>query len=135
MAGADRPERRAAGIRHGRYAAGAAFGEHALHRADNAGIAGAAAEIAAHGDADVLFARLVEPRHHVARGDEHARRAVAALQRMLAREGGAQFAGDLVIVDGEDQVIGDPWLRISQTVVAVASLVSALIAILNYSKK
>jgi hypothetical protein len=46
----------------------------------------------------------------------------------------ALMPGDLVIVDGEDPVYVDPWLRVSQAVVAIASLVSATIAILNYSK-
>ena len=42
--------------------------------------------------------------------------------------------GDLVVVDGEDLSAVDTFLRIAQVVVAVASLVTATVAVLNIAK-
>ena len=45
----------------------------------------------------------VEAQHHVACGDDHAGRTVAALQAVLAAEGFAQCGGDLVGVEALDR--------------------------------
>ena len=69
-----------------RNTASATIGNDALNRAHDADIAGASAEIAAHRDADVMLAGRLHAQHDVARGNDHARRAIAALQRVVSRE-------------------------------------------------
>jgi hypothetical protein len=67
-------------------AALAAISDHALDRAHNTDIAGATAEIAAHSDADRMFVIIQRAQNNVATRHQHARRAIAALQGMLAPE-------------------------------------------------
>jgi NADH:ubiquinone oxidoreductase subunit F (NADH-binding) len=43
--------------------------------------------------------------------------------------------GDLIVIPGEDPLIVDPWLRVSQFVVAIANVITATIAVLNYMQK
>ncbi len=43
--------------------------------------------------------------------------------------------GDVVMIDGQEPVFVDPWLRISQTIVAITSLITATVAVLTYSSK
>ena len=92
-----------AAARHRRNAARAPLGDRHLNRADDSHIAGAAAEIAAHGDSNLLLVRVGQPHDEIARRDEHPRCAIAALQRVLARECCAQFAGNLVIIEAFDR--------------------------------
>ena len=61
--------------------------EHGAYRPHDADIAGAAAQISAQSDADETLIGLRQPQHEIARGDQHSRRAVTALQRMFTREG------------------------------------------------
>ena len=65
--------------------------DHGLDRPHDADIAGAAAQIAAQSDADQAFIGLRQAQHEIARGDQHSRRAVTALQRMFAGEGRTKF--------------------------------------------
>jgi len=44
------------------------------------------------------------------------------------------FPGDLVIIEGEEQSTVDTFLRVAQVVVAITSLVTATVAIINISK-
>ena len=67
--------------------AGAAFGQNPHDRRDDALVAGATAEVAAQFHPHARLVGLRQPQHDVARGDQHARCAVAALQTVLGREG------------------------------------------------
>src|SRR5260370_37669543 len=87
------------------YAASAPGVDHRVNRADDPDISGAAAQISAHSNADAAFIGRRQPQHEIACGDQHAGRAIAALQGVLARKGGAEFDDDLVIIetfDGDD---------------------------------
>ena len=75
---------------------------HAAHRLDDAEIAGAAAEIAGKLHADALLVGARQPLHDVARGDQHAGRAEAALQAVLAIEGFAQPRHQRIVVEALD---------------------------------
>src|SRR3954469_3881247 len=72
------------------------------HRADDPDVTGAAAEIARKPEADAPLVRVGQADHQIARRDQHARRAVPALQCVLAREGRAQFGRDLILVETLD---------------------------------
>ena len=92
-----------AGHRHN--ATGAPVGDDALDCTDYADIAGAAAQVAAHSDANLAFRGGFRPQYEIARGDQHAGSAVAALQSVLAGESDAQLLADLIVVetlDGDD---------------------------------
>ena len=107
-AAATRPRRRAAArpprLVRAAFAAGAArlALRHAAHRLDDAEIAGAAAEVAGKLDPDALLVGARQALHDVARGDQHAGRAEAALQRVLAREGLAQPLHQRIVVEALD---------------------------------
>src|SRR4051812_16669347 len=107
-----RPDHAAAGAGNGCDVATPTRDDHTPDGADDADITGAAAEIAAHRHANFLLVRSRAAQNKVARRDQHSRRAVAALQGVLALESLAQFARDLVVVqslDGDDfgAVAGD----------------------------
>src|SRR4051812_6555773 len=102
MAGADRPDGSWPATSARRNPARGARGEDGAPRADDADIAGAAAEIAGKPEPDPPFVRVGQPDHQVARGNQHAGRAVSALQGMLARESGPQLGGDVVLVEALD---------------------------------
>src|SRR5581483_7566087 len=78
------------------------FRQHARDRAHDPGIAGAAAEIAAELEADARGVGVREPAHDVARGHQHAGRAVAALEPVLGLEGGAKPRGNRILVEPLD---------------------------------
>src|SRR5439155_14039292 len=63
----------------------------------------AAAQVAAHRLPNLPLVGRLGAQHEVARSDQHAWRAIAALQRVLARERGAQLAHDLVVVEALDR--------------------------------
>ena len=65
--------------------------QHALDCAHDADVAGAAAQIAGQLLADARLIRRRQAEHDVARGDQHAGRAIAALQRVLGAESFAQI--------------------------------------------
>ncbi|MBI5647057.1 MAG: SLBB domain-containing protein [Ignavibacteriae bacterium] len=44
------------------------------------------------------------------------------------------FPGDLILVDGEEESAVDTFVRIAQVVVAISSLVTATVAVLNIAK-
>ena len=79
-----RAERRPAGARERRDAPLAPRRDHFLHRRDDADVSRTTAEIAAEADADRPIVREGETQREVARADHHARRAIAALQRMIS---------------------------------------------------
>ena len=85
-----------------------AFGEalvdHLRDGAHDADIAGAAAEIAAEIVADALFVGLVEPQYDVARRDDHAWRAEAALQRVVLGKRPAKGRHDRVGLKAFDRL-------------------------------
>src|SRR5579875_1701486 len=66
-------------------------------------IAGAAAEIAAELGADALLVGVGEADDDIPRCRQHARGAIAALQRVLAGEGGAELRRDGVVVEPLDR--------------------------------
>ena len=70
-------------------AGGTACIEHAPDRANDADIARAAAQVAREFVAHARIVGVGQAGHDVARGHEHARRAIAALQRMLGGKRGA----------------------------------------------
>ena len=76
--------------------------QHPGNRGDDALIAGAAAQVAAELDPDATRVGRGQADHDVARGDQHARRAVAALQAVLGGEGAAQARHDRVVVEALD---------------------------------
>src|SRR5690242_8401606 len=77
--------------------------DHALYRPNDADVAGATAQIAAHRDTDFTGAGIGHSQHDVTRRSQHARGAIAALQRMLARKRGAQRLHHLVFVESFDR--------------------------------
>ena len=81
-----RPHRPASGIGYRRDAAHPPAFDHAGNGADDPNIAGTAAQIAAHRDANFLLVCAIGPHDQIAGGNQHSRRAIAALQRVLARE-------------------------------------------------
>jgi len=44
------------------------------------------------------------------------------------------WPGDLIVVDGEEESAVDVFLRIAQVVVAISSLVTATVAVINIAK-
>src|SRR5580693_2479407 len=105
FAGAPRsgwPQSLAAASWDGRDAACTTVGKHGLDRAHDADITCASAEIAAHRDADVVLARRFHAQHNVARRNNHAGSAIAALQSMMSRESRPQLARNLVLVEAFD---------------------------------
>ena len=106
------PETLAAPIQLRRNASRAALRDDRLNGANDSDIAGAAAEIAAHPDPDLALISLRQPQHQVAGGHQHSRRAIAALQCVLAGERRAQLDGDLVVVEPLDR--GDLRARASR---------------------
>ena len=100
---ADRAQHLASAIRFGRDIACAPRFDHGLDRPHDADIAGAAAQIAAQSDADQTLVGLRQPQHEIARGDQHSRRAVAALQGMLAGEGRTKLRCHRVLVEAFDR--------------------------------
>ena len=90
-------------IRFGRDIAGAPCFDHGLDRPHDTDIAGAPAQIAAQSDADPALVGLRQAQHEIARGDQHSRRAIAALQRMLAGEGRAKLCRNVVFVEAFDR--------------------------------
>lgn len=82
-----------------------ARGDDGSNRLHDARISGAAAEIAGEAEADARLVRFRQAQHEVTGRHQHARRAEAALERVLAIEGGAQLGGDGIVVqplDGDD---------------------------------
>jgi hypothetical protein len=105
MTGTRRPELCAPCAGHRDNATGASAGDDALDCTDYADIAGAAAQVAAHSDPNLAFQGGLRPQDEIARGDQHAGSAIAALQSVLARESDAQLFADLIVVeplDGDD---------------------------------
>ncbi len=77
--------------------------DHAAHGVDDAQVAGAPTQVARQLDADALLVGVGAALHDVARRDQHARGAEAALQAMLARECGAQIGHQRVILEAFDR--------------------------------
>src|SRR5262249_47264034 len=67
-------------------------------------ISGAAAQVAGELDPDAALVRLRQPLHEVARRDQHAGRAEAALQSVLARERRTQLLHDRVAIEAFDRL-------------------------------
>ena len=83
--------------------AGRGRGAHdALDGIDQPHVAGAAAEVAAHLCADLGAGDAALAAHQVAGGDQHAGRAVAALQRVRLAEGLAQAGHQGIVVEALD---------------------------------
>ena len=98
-----RAERHPPGARERRDAPLAPRRDHFLHRRDDADVPRTTAEIAAEADADRPILRKGETQREVARADHHARRAIAALQRMISAKRLAQFARELVVIEAFDR--------------------------------
>ena len=84
---------------------GAVFLQYAADGTHDPDISGAAAEIAAQLEADAPLVGVGKTRDDVARGDQHARRAEAALQSMLGGECPSQCNHHGIILqsfDGRD---------------------------------
>src|SRR5437764_10313432 len=77
--------------------------QHPFDRPDDPDIAGAAAEIAAELAPDPRLVRLGQAGDDVARRGQHARRAEAALERVLGGEGGAELRHYRVVVEALDR--------------------------------
>src|SRR5205085_9911832 len=77
--------------------------QHALDGAHDAHVAGAAAEVARELLADARFVGVGKTQDDVARGDQHSRRAVAALQRVLGGERGAQLRHHRILGEALDR--------------------------------
>src|SRR5712672_1469019 len=77
--------------------------DHGAYRPHDADISGAAAEIAAQPDPYLALVRHGQAKHEVTRRDQHPRRAIPALQGMLAGKGGAKLNGDFVIIQPLDR--------------------------------
>ena len=90
-------------VRHRRDIARAPRFDHGLDRPHDADIAGAPAQIAAQSDADEALVGLRQAQHEITRGDQHSRRAVTALQRMLAGEGRAKLRRNAVLIEAFDR--------------------------------
>jgi hypothetical protein len=94
-----RPQLVAATSGDRRDASPASVGKDALDHPHDADVACTSAQILAHGDADVMLSRRLHAQDDVARRNDHARRAITALQRMMSRERRPQFARDLVLIE------------------------------------
>jgi hypothetical protein len=104
MTGSHGSQHRTAGIRQWRDAARAPSRDHGFHRTDDAGIAGAAAEIAADRPARIRRSSASGNRSTRSRADTSMPgRAVATLERVLAGEGGPQLGRDRVRVETLDR--------------------------------
>ena len=90
-------------IRFGRDIAGAPCFDHGLDRPHDTDIAGAPAQIAAQSDANQALVGLREAQHQIARGDQHSRRAIAALQRVFAGEGRTKLCRNAVLIEAFDR--------------------------------
>ena len=82
--------------------AGLALCQHLLDRRDDADIAGAAAEVARKLEADARLVGVRQPRDDVAAGDQHAGRAIAALQGVMRRERRAQVGHHRIVAQALD---------------------------------
>jgi hypothetical protein len=69
---------------------------------DDADIARAPTEVAGEFLADARVLDLAQPHDHVARGDQHAGRAIATLQSVMGRERLAQFRHQRIVVEALD---------------------------------
>src|SRR5580698_3087353 len=103
VAGPDGSKSLSSRARDRRYAAAPSRIDHRADRAHNSDIAGTAAQVAAHADANRVLVRCTETQDEIARRYQHARCAIAALKCVFAAEGGAQFGGDLVVVEAFDR--------------------------------
>src|SRR4029077_9330478 len=97
-----RPQRLSSAVVLRRYASPTPLVDDRRDGAHDADIAGTPAQIAAQPDADQLLVGMRKAQHQVAGRDEHSRRAVATLQRVLPREGRTQFGSDFVLVEAFD---------------------------------